>query len=127
MTQEVELSTLMGSPGCYRRWQQLSLIGDAQLQQLQRHCVSHHGHDHRQTPFPLQSLPSHAKPSLAGTDWTLDTQDTLDTEASAQTAVAAKTGALVICIALCSGCGTCGQKKLEGNASIWAIAQYVCK
>ena len=60
------------SPGCYQQWQQLSLIGDEQLQQLQLHPESLHWHDHRQNPF-RQSLRSNERTSLAKT---LDTGHT---------------------------------------------------
>ena len=90
MVQAVELSQLVGSPGCYRQWQQLSLLGDGQLQQLQPHSVSLCQQVHRQNPAH-QCLQINEQPSLAHTDWTLDT---LDTSASAQPAMAAKTGAM---------------------------------
>ena len=90
MVQDVELSQLVGSPGCYRQWQQLSLLGDGQLQQLQPHSVSLRQQVHRQNPAH-QRLQNNEQPSLARTDWTLDT---LDTSASAQPAMAAKTGAM---------------------------------
>ena len=90
MVQEVEFAQLAGSLGCDWHWQQLSLLGDGQLQQLQPHSVSLCQQVHRQNPAH-QCLQSNEQPLLACTDWTLGT---LDTSASAQPAMAAKTGAM---------------------------------